>query len=101
MFTLSELRGSPVRDPIMPSVEFLLDASSMSLQDAELASLSRADSVGKQIRQLLEEWMKHKAAAEQYRWMIDHRDELLSLQPKTVVKADLEEYFAPERKKSA
>lgn len=85
----------------MPSVEFLLDASSMSLQDAELASLSRADSVGKQIRQLLEEWIKHKAAAEQYRWMIDHREELLLTQPKRVIKADLEEYFAPGAKKTA
>lgn len=90
-----------MRDPILPDLDFLLDASQISLEDLELASLNRADSLGKQIRQNLDHWVEQRAAAAVARWMIEHRDELLATQPKKIIKADLQEYFAPKRKKSA
>lgn len=70
-----------MRDPTGTPIEFLLEASLMSLQDLELASLNRSDKLGKQVRIMLEEWIEQKAAAELARWMIENRDKLLGAAP--------------------
>jgi hypothetical protein len=66
-----------MRPPSLPPLEFLLESSSTSLHDLEVASLNRASNLGKAIREEMFAWAEQCAAAMMARWMIENRERLL------------------------
>ena len=57
-----------------PPWEFLLTASRNSLQSYELARLSHAANLRKEIGTLLDQWLAENSAASVARWLIDQRE---------------------------
>lgn len=90
-----------MRDPAMPSLDFLLDASKMSLQDLELAALGRSSRLTKQLRSSLDECIAQLATALLARWLIENREALLraGADPQKVTLDDL--FGEQERQRSA
>jgi hypothetical protein len=88
-----------MRDPALPAIDFLLESSTRSLQDLELASLNRSANLARAVRSEIEQWIEQTAAAMVARWMIENREALLSAGAATI-DANLEEIFEP-REKSA
>lgn len=64
-------------EPLMPPLSFLLDASKQSLQDLELAALSRSANLGRATREEIQQWIEQCALAMIARWMIENREKLL------------------------
>lgn len=87
----------------IPPLDFLLEASLMSLQDLELASLNRSANLSKALRREIEAWIEQEAIALLARWMIENRDVILQGAALTVeVKPKKAEFFeAREVKKTA
>lgn len=61
----------------LPSLEFLLEASTISLQNLELSELALSANLGKGVKVEVEEWVEHLAVAMLARWMIENREVLL------------------------
>jgi hypothetical protein len=83
--------------PKLPPIEFLLESSSISLQDLELASLSRASNLGKAIKEEMFMWAEQYAAAMLARWMMDNREKLLATRDIRVKPLDGFEYLRGEK----
>ncbi len=62
----------------IPSIDFLLDASLRSLQDLELAAHNRASNLAKGLKVEIDEWIEQEATALLARWMLTHRETLLT-----------------------
>ena len=62
----------------IPPLEFLLNASKRSLEDAELVELNRSSNFAKALRVEMDAWVEACAAAMVTRWMMDNREALLS-----------------------
>lgn len=91
-----------MREPALPPLDFLLEASTMSLQDLELAALNRSANLGKTVKSELEQWIEQCAAAMLARWMIENREALLAAGAAVNVVGNLEEAFERRaRKRSA
>ena len=63
---------------VLPTLEFLLDASDKSLQDLELSALNRASNLGKGIKEEMFAWAEQYAAAMLARWMLENREGILA-----------------------
>ena len=61
----------------MPPLDFLLSASTKSLEDLELAALNRANNLVKGIKAELHALSEQTAAAMLARWMLENRESLL------------------------
>lgn len=61
----------------VPTVDFLLYASTRSLENLELSSLNRAANLSKTLKLEMDEWIEQAATAMMARWMIENRAELL------------------------
>jgi hypothetical protein len=59
-------------------MDFLMESSLSSLQDLELAALNRSSNLGKGVKAELEQWVEQKAIAMLARWLIQHREALLT-----------------------
>jgi hypothetical protein len=57
-----------------PPWEFLLSASSNSLQSYELSRLNHAANLRKEITQLLDSWLEENASALLARWLMRQRE---------------------------
>ena len=57
-----------------PPWEFLLSASSNSLQSYELSRLNHAANLRKEITQLLDSWLEENTAAMLARWLMQQRE---------------------------
>ena len=57
-----------------PPWEFLLSASSSSLQSYELSRLNHAANLRKEITQLLDSWLEENASALLARWLMRQRE---------------------------
>jgi hypothetical protein len=86
-------------DPALPPLDFLLEASLISLQDLELAALNRSANLGKAVKSDLEQWIEQCAAAMLARWMIENREALLSAG--VAVNGKLEDVFEQTRRKKS
>lgn len=79
-------------------LEFLLDASTVSLQDLEIASLNRSANLSKTLRVELEAWVAQEASAMLARWFIEHREAMMrvtvEVQPKKVELFNVQEKSA-------
>jgi len=62
-------------------LRFLLESSSATLGDFELAKLNQAANLRKQLRATFDRIVEEMAAAAFARWMIEHREELLTSIP--------------------
>lgn len=82
----------------LPTLNFLLSASQVSLQDLELASLNRASNLGKAVSRDIDEWVEQLAAAMMARWMMDNREALLAAGAQLSTEADLRDKFAMRKK---
>ena len=80
-----------MRDPALPPIDFLLEASLISLQDLELAALNRRANLSRAILSELDQWVEQSATAMLARWMIEKREELL--QVGAIDERNLEEAF--------
>ena len=57
-----------------PPWEFLLSASSNSLQSYELSRLNHAANLRKEISQLLDSWLEENSSAMLARWLMQQRE---------------------------
>jgi hypothetical protein len=64
----------PLNYKTQPPWEFLLSASSNSLQSYELSRLNHAANLRKEITQLLDTWMDENASALLARWLMRQRE---------------------------
>jgi hypothetical protein len=64
----------PVNYKTQPPWEFLLSASSNSLQSYELSRLNHAANLRKEITQLLDTWLDENASALLARWLTRQRE---------------------------
>jgi hypothetical protein len=73
---MSPMADEPISLPL-PSLEYLLTCSKMSLQDVEINSLNRAANCLKRARVEWNEAVSHREAAGVARWLIENREALL------------------------
>jgi hypothetical protein len=74
-FTIARLSLEvPLNYKTQPPWEFLLSASSNSLQSYELSRLNHAANLRKEITQLLDSWLDENASALLARWLIRQRE---------------------------
>jgi hypothetical protein len=85
----------------LPPLEFLFEASAMSLQDLELAALNRSANLSKVLKHELDLWVEQMAAAMIARWMMDNREALLRGSSVEIKPKKVEFLEAREEKKSA
>jgi hypothetical protein len=85
----------------IPPLDFLLEASSISLQDLELASLNRSGNLSKALRHELEMWIEQAALAMLARWFIENREAILCRDVSPQIGPVSVELFTRDRKKSA
>ncbi len=85
----------------LPPLEFLLEASGISLQDLELAALNRSANLSKVLKHELDLWVEQVAAAMLARWMMDNREALLSRREVEIKPQKVEFFDVREGKKSA
>lgn len=90
-----------MRDPVLPPIDFLLEASQTSLQDLELASLNRSANLARAVRSEIEQWIEQSAAAMVARWMIENREKLLAAGGAVVDDRDLRDAFERSRRKKS
>jgi hypothetical protein len=64
----------PLNYKTQPPWEFLLSASSNSLQSYELSRLNHAANLRKEITQLLDSWLEENASALLARWLMRQRE---------------------------
>lgn len=58
-------------------IKFLVDCSTNSLGEFELARLNEAANIEKQMLALMRQYLKTSSEADFARWMMEHREELL------------------------
>jgi|SRR5208282_1082759 len=68
----------------LPSLEYLLTCSRLSLEDVELANLNRAANCLKQARIEWNEACAHREAAGVARWLLENREALLEQSTRTL-----------------
>lgn len=85
----------------LPPLEFLLDASKMSLQELELSALNRSANLSKILKIELDTWIEQMAVAMIARWMLDNREALLSWQQIEIKPKKVEFLGTGEEKKTA
>ena len=68
----------------LPSLEYLLECSEMSLRDLELAALDRAAQCKKRAKMELDESVAQQEAAGVARWLIDNRAGILDAARRTL-----------------
>lgn len=66
------------KNPELIPLDFLLNASKMSLEDAMLNRLADASNRSKQIVELLETWAERKAEVLLLQWFLSHGNELMA-----------------------
>ena len=90
-----------MRDPAMPPLSFLLEASMGSLQDLELAALNRSSNLGKAAKEEIQQWIEQSAVAMLARWMMSNRDALREALQATEIQEVTDIFEALRQKKSA
>jgi hypothetical protein len=85
----------------LPPLEFLLEASGLSLQDLELAALNRSANLSKVLKHELDLWIEQMAAAMIARWIMENREALLRGNSVEIKPKKVEFFDAREGKKSA
>lgn len=90
-----------MRDPAMPPLSFLLEASMGSLQDLELAALNRSSNLGKAAKEEIQQWIEQSAVAMLARWMMSNRDALREALQATEIQEVADIFEALRQKKSA
>jgi hypothetical protein len=70
--------------PSLPPLEYLLECSTVSLQDLELACLERSSKALKMARLELEQSVSSRECAGVARWLLENRKALLSVTDRTL-----------------